>query len=231
MGRGKQYFRLILFAVALIMLCCFTVPVLAHSGKTDEDGGHYDNEVGEYHYHHGYPAHDHYDMDGDGYVDCPYDFDDRTGWNSGSTDSNHVSSYVNLPKEEETADSDEKTMPLSTFVLICIGFAIAILCAVLKVRSANNDLEASRRKIDALTKEVFDSQKRYYQLIYGDKTLAEILNAPTGCGVDSLDMPYCFTRPKDKREWGDYTVFISTYGKCYHSYKGCSGASIPMLHI
>lgn len=229
MGRGKQYFRLILFAVALIMLCSLTVPVLAHSGKTDGDGGHYDNEAGEYHYHHGYPAHDHYDMDSDGYEDCPYDFDDRTGWNSGSTDSNHVSSYVSLPKEDETVkhDSGGETMPLSTFVLVCIGFAIAILCAVLRVRSANNDLEESQRKIDALTKEVFDSQKRYYQLVYGNKTLAEIMSAPKGCGVDSLDMPYCFTRPGDKREWGDYTVFISTYGKCYHSYKGCSGAYIP----
>lgn len=50
----------------------------AHTGGTDSNGGHTDSETGEYHYHHGYPAHDHYDMDGDGDIDCPYDFVDAT---------------------------------------------------------------------------------------------------------------------------------------------------------
>lgn len=50
----------------------------AHRGKTDGAGGHTDHSTGEYHYHHGYPAHDHYDVDGDGVLDCPYDFDDQT---------------------------------------------------------------------------------------------------------------------------------------------------------
>jgi hypothetical protein len=31
----------------------------AHSGRTDGKGGHHDNINGGYHYHHGYPAHDH----------------------------------------------------------------------------------------------------------------------------------------------------------------------------
>lgn len=31
----------------------------AHSGRTDSNGGHYDRSVGEYHYHHGYSAHQH----------------------------------------------------------------------------------------------------------------------------------------------------------------------------
>lgn len=52
--------------------------IIFHSGRTDEWGGHYDHSTGEYHYHHGYPAHDHYDIDGDGTVDCPYKFDDNT---------------------------------------------------------------------------------------------------------------------------------------------------------
>ena len=48
----------------------FIIPVCAHPGATDEYGGHVDWENGEYHYHHGYPAHSH-----DGGV-CPYDFVD-----------------------------------------------------------------------------------------------------------------------------------------------------------
>ena len=61
----------ILLAFLFLLLC---IPVSAHPGRTDEDGGHYDRSTGEYHWHHGYEAHQHYDMDGDGDIDCPYNF-------------------------------------------------------------------------------------------------------------------------------------------------------------
>ena len=57
--------RLLCFAVVLLVLA---VPLaLAHPGRTDSDGGHYDRSTGEYHYHHGMSAHQH-----PGGV-CPYD--------------------------------------------------------------------------------------------------------------------------------------------------------------
>ena len=63
-----------LFALILCVVVALSVPVavFAHPGRTDEYGGHYDWKTGEYHYHHGYPAHQHID----GY--CPYDYDDQT---------------------------------------------------------------------------------------------------------------------------------------------------------
>lgn len=51
----------------LLFLFILTFSVSAHSGKTDENGGHYDGP--EYHYHHGYAAHQHPNGN------CPYDFD------------------------------------------------------------------------------------------------------------------------------------------------------------
>lgn len=67
------------FLLALLLACLLlTVPASAHPGGTDENGGHYDRSDGSYHYHHGYPAHQH-----TGGV-CPYDFDDRTGETSGA---------------------------------------------------------------------------------------------------------------------------------------------------
>ena len=63
----------------LLLLLCFPIVSLAHPGRTDADGGHFDNSTGEYHYHHGYPAHQHTDGI------CPYDYDDQTGSNSGSS--------------------------------------------------------------------------------------------------------------------------------------------------
>jgi hypothetical protein len=47
---------LIVFSLVLV----FSTNVLAHSGGTDNQGGHYDHKTGEYHYHHGTSAHQHY---------------------------------------------------------------------------------------------------------------------------------------------------------------------------
>lgn len=53
--------RKILSAVALLIaiLCIPASLVFAHSGGTDENGGHWERSTGTYHYHHGYPAHQH----------------------------------------------------------------------------------------------------------------------------------------------------------------------------
>ena len=52
----------------LILFISILTMSFAHSGKTDSNGGHYDSSTGEYHYHHGYPAHQH-NADGS----CPYE--------------------------------------------------------------------------------------------------------------------------------------------------------------
>ena len=67
-----------------LLLPSIALTAYAHPGRTDGRGGHTDHSTGDYHYHHGYPAHNHYDMDGDGAVDCPYDFEDKTESKSSS---------------------------------------------------------------------------------------------------------------------------------------------------
>lgn len=66
---------------AILIICLFACLGIAyaHSGDTDANGGHYDRTTGEYHYHHGYPAHQH--INGE----CPYAFADQTQKNSGKT--------------------------------------------------------------------------------------------------------------------------------------------------
>lgn len=80
--------RITLILVLLFAMSLFVVDVFAHPGDTDSNGGHVDRSTGEYHYHHGYSAHSHYDIDGDGDIDCPYDFKDKTGQNSGNDSHN-----------------------------------------------------------------------------------------------------------------------------------------------
>lgn len=71
--------------LSIILICLLTIPASAHPGGTDSSGGHYDHSTGEYHYHHGYGPHEHEDLDGDGDLDCPYNFKDKTGENSGES--------------------------------------------------------------------------------------------------------------------------------------------------
>ena len=51
-------FVMITFLCVIIALC-IPLSSSSHSGRTDGDGGHYDSSTGKYHYHHGYPAHQH----------------------------------------------------------------------------------------------------------------------------------------------------------------------------
>lgn len=76
-------FKRILATAFTLALTLPLLTVSAHPGRTDSAGGHTDSDTGDYHYHHGYEAHAHFDIDGNGTTDCPYDFDDQTGRNSG----------------------------------------------------------------------------------------------------------------------------------------------------
>lgn len=76
----RLFFSLILISILLVM----PIHALAHPGRTDSSGGHRNRSTGEYHYHHGYPEHDHVDLDGDGKKDCPYTFEDNTDHSSNS---------------------------------------------------------------------------------------------------------------------------------------------------
>lgn len=103
----------LLFALTFALHLIFPIVVYAHPGRTDSNGGHTDHSTGEYHYHHGYPEHDHYDMDGDGYLDCPYDFDDKTGSSSNDSSSglDVDKFYKELEKlEQEKLDALEKEL-------------------------------------------------------------------------------------------------------------------------
>ena len=95
----KNKFIIILSLIfSLFVLCIFS---FAHPGNTDENGGHYDWETGEYHYHHGYPAHQH--INGE----CPYNFDDQTDYSSGSS-YYYDAEYEKELAEQERIEADEQ---------------------------------------------------------------------------------------------------------------------------
>ena len=86
----KKNFIIIL---TLVFLASLSLYGMAHGGRTDEDGGHYDHSTGEYHYHHGYSAHQHEDGE------CPYDYDDNT-------DHEHIKPHTPETTEEDYNDDE-----------------------------------------------------------------------------------------------------------------------------
>ena len=63
----KKRIIILLLTICFFIFLSYSLFCFAHSGRTDYAGGHYDRSTGEYHYHHGYPAHQHKDGV------CPYE--------------------------------------------------------------------------------------------------------------------------------------------------------------
>lgn len=150
----KKTLILILCVAVLFMVC---MPAAAHPGKTDSAGGHYDYSIGEYHYHHGYSAHDHEDMDGDGVVDCPYDFDDQTDRSSGST--NNSDSYIvrDYPKTITVYKDREviKEVPVvPQWAIAALGISAALILVLVLIlwfygKHKNREISFLRKSLAA----------------------------------------------------------------------------------
>lgn len=96
-----MYKKIISAAAIFSVLFCFCVTSFAHPGRTDKNGGHYDRSTGEYHYHHGYPAHQHTNGV------CPYDFEDKTGQSSGESVTRAVETKTENQNEPQKEKNDE----------------------------------------------------------------------------------------------------------------------------
>lgn len=119
----KKIICLFLFVFAICPLLLTTAK--AHSGGTDSNGGHYNGD--EYHYHHGYPAHDHYDMDGDGDIDCPYDFKDNVDHDRKDTADDTAPTPPANEEASNARETGEKTNIVIIVLEILIG-AVLLLC-------------------------------------------------------------------------------------------------------
>ncbi len=84
------------FTYLLILFSLNAIISYAHPGKTDSSGGHYDRSTGEYHYHHGYPEHQHPNGI------CPY---------KDSVDSSTTLSETVLSSDYEVSTQPESLLP------------------------------------------------------------------------------------------------------------------------
>lgn len=106
--------------VALIILIPLLITIAySHSGRTDSAGGHYDRSTGEYHYHHGYPAHQHPNGI------CPYETPIEVSPTSPQSNTT-TKTYTNTTTTKN--DNSNEDNSLLIIFLACIGvFASHIL--------------------------------------------------------------------------------------------------------
>lgn len=109
------------------MICYLPIHSLAHSGRTDGNGGHYDRSTGKYHYHHGYSAHDHWDMDGDGVIDCPYNYNDKTNHNYNNGSTTQTKPSYNTTHQDK---GNDKTYAYIAIVFVVVFFVLVNCLAI-----------------------------------------------------------------------------------------------------
>ena len=86
-----------IFFIVSLLLPLLAIAVSSHPGRTDSNGGHYNRSTGEYHYHHGYPAHQH--INGI----CPYSSDTKP------TTKETTDEIINDEPDDELTTRDKAT--------------------------------------------------------------------------------------------------------------------------
>ncbi len=198
MGRFKKCLIigmiLLIFSIALSVFPCF---VSAHPGRTDSAGGHYDRSMGEYHYHHGYPAHQHENGV------CKYNFDDQTNSNNNQTNSNN---NTGIKKASSNTESNERYKFIIILIFAAGLFVFAVYPRVSKKKTSKIADQINLEKISSIT---LDS----YAEPYGTDIDAYEFVIPEYISfISDMNKPPC--------------VYTSRNGKCYHFSHGCSGATI-----
>lgn len=227
----KKIIKLLKILTICIVSSLFILPNLAfaHPGSLDENGGHYDHSTGEYHYHHGYPAHEHYDIDGDGIVDCPYNFDDRTGENSGpssaSRENDNGRTYTTVIKNSEPKDKPSFWKDL--LIIYISLFYITIPLTFLGVKWLVT-LPTRIKKKRILEQERIKAQEEF------NKQKEEFINSLNGTGIrekagvpNNIKFENGLPIDNNDRAFGTFTVYISNNGKCFHQKRGCCSANKP----
>lgn len=208
---------------AIFLALLFISPAYAHSGRTDSQGGHYNRSTGEYHFHHGYPAHQHENGV------CPYDFDDKTGESSGTSGGGSSSKKPTIVKgtsnsdsaENDTSSSSSSSIPVSVIVIGCAvgGYGLLYLWAII---SGAIYSRRYKKQWNAKQKELLD--------LYGGKTKFQIaLECGMPCGVEIG--PDGLPKEIGSDNWGQsLTFYVSPSGYAYHARPTCSKAASITTH-
>lgn len=233
----KKFYKHLLLSVILV----FNLPViivLAHPGSLDGNGGHYDRSTGEYHYHHGYPPHQHPNGE------CPYDFDDQTNTDSGtgkslnqtinSTIESATNTRVDTMNSEvkiqttEQKDNSDTWFQIGSSIILGGGTVYVIFKGIADDKKSRNEKAAltaqkqfERQKQIALNNAKFQKEYNYYFNLYAFYDPIHFVTKPKNAYIrDWLPVT------SGRGTYGKYTVYITQTGTKYHTNKNCVNAKM-----
>lgn len=208
MKRKVSLITFIVFSISATILTAY-----AHSGRTDANGGHYNRSTGEYHYHHGFPAHSH--SNGCIYEWLPFVV---FGIVLVVISAFVVWSVVCGKKEEKLRiqrELEEKRMLEE------------------EQRSHRERLEKEKeariqREIEE--KRIFEEERKKYYEMYANKDVLILCGCPQGTYIGEDGLP----TTNDSGKYGKYTVYTTqslnkTYK--YHLNYCCSGRLLVASNI
>ena len=226
--------RIFIAALIILLFCSLSSSALAHSGKTDARGGHYNRSTGEYHYHHGYSAHDHWDMDDDGDLDCPYDFDDATNHSRGESSGKVYTSNISDNSSSDTKQTERNTVPSYAYWIIGIlVFIIFVMYFVIQSKNETIDSnERSHRLKELDTKKGISALHKDLTEKFGADYLYAISGAPSGDYVDEKSLPHSSTALTNKFS-DEYTFYLggpwnNSETKYHHSSCRYARSALPI---
>ena len=106
--------RLITILIIPLFIFMLISTVSAHKGRTDAQGGHYNRTTGEYHYHHGYPEHQHFNGE------CPYQDEEK-----------EKQEILEKKRENYYEKEEKKNSPFAKIIGVILGsafFGWALAC-------------------------------------------------------------------------------------------------------
>lgn len=180
----------------------------AHPGRTDANGGHYDSSTGEYHYHHGYPAHQHTNGI------CPYDFDDQTEHRSESSESYRRQTIA--ASEQDETRWYTVILDFSNYFWFIIQ-SIVVLAAIYWFFYFITYIPRIIQK---------HKERKKYKFLYSG-SIETLCSIPSDTEIGSDGLP----KEKGADGWGKkYTVYRSRTGKVFHR-AGCNPAANIPVHV
>lgn len=209
-----------------LILLSLALPVLAHSGRTDSSGGHYNRSTGEYHYHHGYSAHQHPDGV------CPYRVSatpkptvrpiERVERAVTSTSASSSTTVKN------SSSNQSKNGGVDTFVsIIIVGSLFAIALFVISslrttIKNLEKELRESRDECAGLRSRIHSFELKSQEAEEKARKAEEYAKQA------QLELSERLQLPSPVIEEKPMIVWITERGTKYHTTEGCCGARTPI---
>lgn len=190
--------------IIALLLFTLSIETSAHTGGTDSEGGHYNRSTGEYHYHHGFPAHQHEDGL------CPYSSEkDET---ETSESNNRDISIVNKPESEHANKQQNKNKiksKIENLLIIIIVFSHPFIIAGIASFLKNKRFKREQQR------KWQEEHDKYFKL-YAFKDPITLVDIP-----DDVFLRDNIPVTNDEGRYGAYTVYITRRGQRFHQDPFC----------